>query len=136
MLGETKYSGFQYGIRRTFHVPLEKAWDYMFSDEGLALWLGHPESPLAIRKHYKTREGTEGIVRIFKPRSHVRLSWKPTHWDNFSTVQLRFIGDDRKTTISIHQEKLSGPEQRVEMKRHWSAVMEKIKDVMNHLAHG
>jgi len=43
-----------------------------------------------------------------------------------STIQIRVIGHQEKTTVSIHQEKLLNSEQRAEMKEYWNEIMEKI----------
>jgi hypothetical protein len=37
-----------------------------------------------------------------------------------STVQIRVIGNENKTTRAIHQEKLLNSEQRNEMKEYWT----------------
>ena len=43
-----------------------------------------------------------------------------------STVQIRVFGNENKTTIAIHQEKLLNPEQRNEMKDYWTKIIEKL----------
>jgi len=48
------------------------------------------------------------------------------NWVNMSTVQIRVIGNQEKTTIAIHQEKLLNAEQRAEMKEYWNEIMNKI----------
>lgn len=40
MIGQTKTVGFQVGIRRTFPISQEKAWELVTSEDGLKLWLG------------------------------------------------------------------------------------------------
>ncbi len=125
-LGKTKDVGFQFGIRKTFPVSSEKVWDFLFSENGLKIWLGNLKNELEIKKEYETENGITGLVRVFKANSHIRLNWKPTHWKNTSTVQIRVIGNQTKTTIAIHQEKLLNAEQRAEMKAYWSVIMNKI----------
>ena len=88
---------------------MEKAWDFLFSDKGIKIWLGKLKNELEINKKYETENGISGLVRIFKPYSHIRISWKPKNWENSSTLQIRVLGDDEKTTIAIHQEKLLNP---------------------------
>jgi len=126
-IGKTKDVGFQFGIRKTFSVSTEKVWDFLFSENGLKVWLGKLKSELEIKKEYETENGTKGLVRVFKPNSHIRLNWKPKNWENMSTIQIRVIGNQEKTTIAIHQEKLLNSEQRVEMKEYWNEIMEKIE---------
>ncbi|WP_198027618.1 hypothetical protein [Seonamhaeicola sp. S2-3] len=43
-----------------------------------------------------------------------------------STIQIRVIGNQEKSTVAIHQEKLLNAEQRAEMKEHWNEIMNKI----------
>ena len=84
------------------------------------------KNELEIKKECETENGTKGLVRVFKPNSHIRLNWKPKNWENMSTIQIRVIGHQEKTTVSIHQEKLLNSEQRAEMKEYWNEIMEKI----------
>lgn len=105
-VGKTKDVGFQFGIRKTFSVSTEKVWNLLFSENGLKIWLGKLKSKLEIKKEYETENGTKGLIRVFKPNSHIRLNWKPKNWENMSTIQIRVIGNQEKTTVAIHQEKL------------------------------
>jgi len=126
-VGKTKDVGFQFGIRKTFSVSTEKVWDFLFSENGLKIWLGKLKSELEIKKEYETENGTKGLVRVFKPNSHIRLNWKPKNWENMSTIQIRVIGNQEKTTVAIHQEKLLNSKQRSEMKEYWNKIMKKIE---------
>ena len=128
--GQTKDVGFQFGIRKTIPVSTENVWDFLFSENGLKIWLGKLESELELKKEFKTQDGITGLVRVFKPNSHIRLTWKPNNWQNMSTVQIRVIGDKNKTTIAIHQEKLLNSEQRNEMKKYWTGIIEKLTTEM------
>ena len=130
-VGKTKDVGFQYGIRKTIPVSTEKVWDFLFSESGLKIWLGNLKSKLELKKEFETEKGITGLLRVFKPNSHIRLNWKPKTWENMSTVQIRVIGDENKTTIAIHQEKLLNSEQRNEMKEYWTGIMNKITNQMN-----
>ena len=128
IVGQTKDAGFQIGVRKTFDVPAETSWDYLFSEAGISTWLGnvHLEA-LELNKAYKTKEGIEGKVTVFKTGSHIRLTWKPKHWENTSFLQIRVIPGKGKTTISFHQDKLLDSQQRDEMKKYWDAVIQKIE---------
>ena len=125
-IGKTKDVGFQFGIRKTISVSTEKVWNFLFSKNGLKIWLGTLEDDLELKKEFKTKNGITGFVRVFKPNSHIRLNWKPKTWGNISTVQIRVIGNNEKTTIAIHQEKLLNNEQRNEMKYYWTKVINKL----------
>ncbi|APY12125.1 ATPase [Seonamhaeicola sp. S2-3] len=127
-VGKTKDVGFQFGIRKTFSVSSEKVWDFLFSENGLKIWLGNLKNELEIKKEYETENGITGLVRVFKANSHIRLNWKPKNWENMSTIQIRVIGNQTKATIAIHQEKLLNTEQRNEMKAYWTEIIKKIGD--------
>jgi hypothetical protein len=126
-IGKTKDVGFQFGIRKTLPVSSEKAWDFLFSESGLKIWLGNLKNSLEIKKVYETENGITGFVRVFKPKNNIRLNWKPNNWKNTSTVQIRVIGNQEKSTIAIHQEKLLNAEQRSEMKEYWTNIIKKIE---------
>lgn len=101
-VGQTKDAGFQIGVRKTFAVSTEVAWEFLFSDEGLSTWLGNlAADSLELGKPYKTKEGTEGKVNTFKQNSHIRLTWKPRNWTNASALQMRVMDTKGKTTISF-----------------------------------
>ena len=125
---KTKDVGFQFGIRKTIPVSTEKVWDFLFSENGLKIWLGNLKTELELKKEFKTENGIKGLIRVFKPNSHIRLNWKPKTWENMSTAQIRVIGNENKTTIAIHQEKLLNSEQQNEMKEYWTNKIEKLTD--------
>jgi uncharacterized protein YndB with AHSA1/START domain len=129
IIGQTKDLGFQIGIRRTFSISTEKAWDFLFSDNGLKIWLGELISgDFSINQDYQTKEGVIGIIKVLKPFSHIRLTWKKNGWQNISTLQIRTIASKSGTTISFHQEKLLDDNQRAEMKKHWENILTKLTD--------
>ncbi len=130
-VGQTKDVGFQFGIQRTFPHSFENMWNFMFSDKGLNIWLGKLENDLEIKETYKTKDGIEGLVRVFKPYSHIRMNWKKRNWKNMSIVQVRVIKNKEKSKISFHQEKLLNAEQRTEMNEYWNEKMDEITDELN-----
>lgn len=132
VVGQTKDVGFQIGVRKTFPVSVDVAWDFLFSDEGLSIWLGKVNpGDFKPGTAYKTREGVEGKISVLKTYSHIRLTWKRKDWENLSTVQIRVIPAKEKTTISFHQEKLPESYQREEMRSYWSKILEEIKNKFN-----
>ena len=58
------------------------------------LWLSKLDQPLKKELKFKTTEGVEGLVRVFKPLSHVRMSWKKWDWNKTFTLQVRLIGNE------------------------------------------
>lgn len=129
VIGQTKNAGFQIGVRKTFAVPVETVWNFLFSEAGLSTWLGNISlENFELGKSYKTKEEIEGKVNVFKSNSHIRLTWKPKHWSNTSALQIRVIPSKEKTTISFHQDKLLDSKQRDEMKKYWDEVIVKIEN--------
>ncbi len=127
LVGQTKDAGFQFGVRKTFPVSINTAWDFITSNEGLTVWLGKVnQDGIELNKAYKTKEGIEGKITVLKRYSHIRLTWKRKDWKNTSIVQIRVIASGEKTTISIHQEKLLNHIQREEMKSYWGKIMMEI----------
>jgi uncharacterized protein YndB with AHSA1/START domain len=127
-IGLTKAVGFEIGVSKAIPIAQEKVWDFMFSEEGAAIWLGHTNwSEFEVNKTYQTTDGIEGVIRVFKPMSHIRLTWKHPEWEAFSTLQVRVMAARDKTRISFHQEKLISAEQRTAMKEYWERVMKALE---------
>ena len=106
----------------------------MFSKKGLNIWLGDNQSEqFDLNTKYKTINGIEGTVRVFKIHSHVRMSYNKPEWENSSTLQIRFIPLKNKTTISFHLEKIKDSEQRVEVEKEWKFVITKLKNAFDEL---
>lgn len=129
MVGLTKDTSFQAGIRKTFNCSVEDTWDFLFSDFGLTCWLnGVSTEQIQWNKLFKTGDGTECRVTTFKPYSHIRMTWKSKFGYNVSIVQVRVINLNNKATISFHHEKLLDYKQREEMKKHWKRALTEIGD--------
>ncbi|GIO28576.1 SRPBCC family protein [Ornithinibacillus bavariensis] len=127
-IGQTKAVGFQVGVRRTFPISQEKAWELVTSAEGFELWLGLNTSLiLKPGQAYIAKTGA-GELRVVKPLEQLRLTWKKDEWHKPSTVQIRFIPKEHnKTTISFHQENLPNQNVREEMKEYWENVLEELR---------
>ncbi|NET33434.1 MAG: ATPase [Cyanothece sp. SIO1E1] len=130
-LGQTKEVGFQFGLRKTFPISSEEMWDFIFSEKGVGIWLGKLKTEFELQKHFETESGITGFVRVINPYSHIRINWKKKGWNNLSTLQIRVISKQEKSTLSIHQEKLLDFEQRAVMKEYWNATMSKITSELN-----
>ncbi len=76
MKGQTNDVGFQFGIRKTIIFSTEKVWGFLFSENGLKIWLGNLRNELELKKEFEIRNGITGLVRVFKLNSHIRLNWK------------------------------------------------------------
>ncbi|MCS7482928.1 SRPBCC domain-containing protein [Umezawaea endophytica] len=126
MIGKTKDAGWEIGVSKTVPYPLEHVWDYL-SGPGLAVWLGDVRLEPEKGAPYETAEGTVGEIRGYHEQEKIRLTWRPKDWDHDSTVQvgLRRAGPG-KTVVVFHQERLTGPDERVTQREHWRAVMKAV----------
>ncbi len=126
--GKTKDVGFAAGVRRTFDIPPDKAWEDLFSAHGLAVWLGEIiEGAFALGQSFCTNNGATGKLTVFKPYSHIRMQWKSPEWENTAIVQVRVLPAPRnKTTVSFHQEKLLDSAQRRQMTAHWAGILDQL----------
>jgi hypothetical protein len=127
-VGLTKDAGYQIGVRRTVAVRHEEAWAYIFSREGMGIWLGDlPGGHLEEGESYSLPDGTRIAVSVFENLSHVRMKWQPPEWENASRLQLRvYPASGEKTVIAFHQEMLQDAARREEMKQHWKNVVSRL----------
>ncbi len=59
-IGKTKDVGFQFGIRKTYPLSSDKMWNFLFSENGLKLWLGQLQTVLELKKDFKTEKVIRG----------------------------------------------------------------------------
>ena len=125
-VGKTKAQGWEIGVRRTFPITMDRAWELLVTPPGLEYWLGEGEIEFEKGTSYEMQDGTEGEIRSCTEGSLIRMTWQPPHWDFTSTLQIRVSSAKKGATISIHHEKLENAEQREQMRHHWSTVLDKI----------
>lgn len=132
VVGLTKDAGWQFGIRRTVPVTATEAWEFLLSKKGASIWLGQG-GPVewTAGETFKTKNGIEGKIRIVKPYSHMRMSWRKSEWDHVTMLQPRVMKGANRSVISFHHDKLSSEKERSEMKKHWTAVMDKIESELH-----
>jgi activator of HSP90 ATPase len=131
-IGKTKSVGYQIGVRRTFPMSLEDAWQMITSERGIEIWLGNLSSQdFRVGNKYSTIQGISGKIRIVNEKQNIRLTWKKENWEKESTIQIRTIEQkNNRCTISIHQENLSSINEREEMKARWEEVLDKLKNIV------
>jgi uncharacterized protein YndB with AHSA1/START domain len=128
IVGKTKDTGFEIGVRQTFSMSPERAWEALTSAEGIKLWLGDvSDLRLETGETYRTHDGIIGEFRVVNPGGHLRLTWQPAEWGSASTLQVRIIPRGAKTVISFHQEQLRGEAEREQMHQRWLAVLEVLR---------
>ncbi|WP_166243123.1 SRPBCC domain-containing protein [Paenibacillus turpanensis] len=129
VVGLTQSAGFQVGVRKTFPLRVEEAWELVTTAKGIEIWLGKVDSfPLQIGHSFHTDEGISGDIRVVNQHQNIRMNWKKEGWPRASILQIRTISQDSlKSTISFHQEHLPNLEERDEMKKRWEQVLNSFK---------
>jgi uncharacterized protein YndB with AHSA1/START domain len=126
--GLTKDAGWEIGVSRTLPVPKPHVWDFLTSAAGAALWLGDGATiPSEKGEPIVTAAGGEGQLRSLRHLDRVRLRWRPAGWQHDTVVQLVVVGDDAKTSIRFHQERLANAKERERQRAHWSQVLDLVE---------
>lgn len=127
-VGRTRDVGWEIGVSRIVDSPVGAVWDFITSPAGIAIWLGVGAT---LQGDYETATGTHGETRSFRPLDRLRLTWWPADWSHDTTLQLtvRPAGDGR-TRLGIHQERLTGADERERQRQHWRTVMTAIADAL------
>ncbi|MBB6669492.1 SRPBCC family protein [Cohnella nanjingensis] len=128
-VGTSKDAGVQIGVRRTFDVTKEQAWDFLLSPEGLSLWIGEvPSFQLQAGHEFTSKEGVTGKITVVVPYHKLRMTWQRPEWNTPSRLQLYCLSTKTgKTTIAIHQEMLEDVYMREIMRRHWDSMLNAYK---------
>ncbi len=128
-VGQTASSGFQVGVRRTFPITIEEAWN-LITNKGLEIWLGEVSSfNMQVGEQYMTSDSVSGEIRVVNQYENIRLTWKKADWSKASTLQIRTISNHPdKTVLSFHQENLADAHIREEMKIRWEETLNKLRN--------
>lgn len=127
----TRDAGWQMGARRTFPAAPERAWEWLLSHAGLAAWLGEgARLDLVSGARYALPDGTTGMVRVFKPGSHLRLTWQLPVWARSSTIQVRVLPAKSGCVVAFHQEHLPDANARELRLAHFHAVLEQLEAIL------
>jgi uncharacterized protein YndB with AHSA1/START domain len=125
-VGKTQTQGWEIGVRRTFPINVDQAWELLVTTPGIEYWIGEGEIDFAKGERYEMEDGTCGEIRSYTEGSLIRMTWQPPQWDFASTLQIRVLSAKKGATISIHHEKLENGQQREQMRQHWSSVLDKL----------
>ncbi len=127
-LGETASGGFEVGVQRTVPFNAETSWSLLKSSAGAEAWLGsRGDVSFAEGATFELADGTTGEIRVSKPDSHIRLTWKPKKWKRPSTIQVRVTPKEERSVISFHQENMPDAAAREEQRAHFKTAVEKLK---------
>ncbi|MBV5313558.1 MAG: SRPBCC domain-containing protein [Prolixibacteraceae bacterium] len=121
--------GFQVSISKVFSVSTETMWEFLLSEKGIAVWLGTMSiDDFEIQKPFTTDEGIEGKLTVFIPNCHLRLKWKPKHWEKLSTIELRVTNRKGRASVVFHQTGFFEIEKQEEMRTYWKSIILKMND--------
>jgi activator of HSP90 ATPase len=127
IIGLTKNVGFQFSITKTCAVSVDTAWDFLLSELGVAMWLGDIDfDDFELNNPLTTEAGIEAKITIFRANSHIRLAWKPRHWDNNSFIEIRVLTNKGRAKLGLLHTHMVSIAQREEVKAYWTKVINKI----------
>lgn len=124
--GKTKDQGWEIGVRRTFAITPQRAWELLMTQPGLGYWLGRGVTAFKKGDTFETDEKTSGEIRSYSEGSLIRLRWQPNGSTTESTLQVRVMPAKKGAIISIHHERLENADEREAMQKHWSGVLDKL----------
>lgn len=131
VVGGTIGVNFEVGVQRTTEKQAENVWHLLMSPASVKIWLGegvHLKGEVG--EYFQTKEGFSGELRVIKPGSRLRLTWKKAEWPTFSTVQITLLPkSDSKTSVHFHQENLANLELRAVMATYWKNIAEQLLEV-------
>ncbi|NLR63930.1 SRPBCC domain-containing protein [Chitinophaga varians] len=125
--GHTASQGWEIGVKRTFALTPEAAWQIIFSQPVLGVWLDH-KAGIAFQKNdtYTTVSGTTITITSVTEVKVIRMKWQAKGQAAASTLQIRVIPAKDKTTVSFHHEWLANNKEREAMKSYWTHVLDEI----------
>lgn len=127
VIGETADQGFEIGVSKTLPIDKNKLWNFLFSGEGLKIWLGEVNDfKMKPKFRFVTTDGTEGEIRTIKDKERIRLVYEPKNFKKPSTLQLYLESSGEKIRLGFHQERLENEKIRSEMKAHWEKTLVEI----------
>ena len=130
-VGLTTSQGWETGIRRTFAITPMEAWEKLFTQPILGLWLDNNANiPFEKGDSYTTRSGITIHVSSVTTGKVIRMKWQQAPGTNTSTLQIRVIPAKEKTVIAFHHEWLKDGEERLKMNDYWKKVLDKISEII------
>jgi hypothetical protein len=121
---KTKDLGYQVSASKTFKVSTEIMWAYLLSEQGIHTWLGEINvDDFEIQKPLITKAGIEAKLTVFVLDCHLRIKWKPKHFDKPSTVELRVTNTKGRAKVIFHHTGFYQIEQLEELRSYWKKVI-------------
>jgi uncharacterized protein YndB with AHSA1/START domain len=110
--GQTQDAGWQLGVRRTVSAPLDAVWNHLVDGDGL--------------RDVLAAGGVVEEIRSRTEQRRIRVRWREDGADHVTTLQLTVLPAARGTTIAVHQEHLSGPDERARLLAVWTGRLESL----------
>ncbi len=130
-VGHTVSQGWEVGVRRTFPISIDQAWEILFTQPVLGYWLDKKANLSFQEKDtYTTATGISILVTSVTPGKVIRMKWQTPDASNPSVLQIRVLAAKENTTISFHHEKLPNGASREKMKAYWEEVLKHILRVL------
>jgi activator of HSP90 ATPase len=124
---QTKDLGYQVSASKTFKVSTEIMWAYLLSEQGIHTWLGEINvDDFEIQKQLLTKTGIEAKLTVFILDCHLRLKWKPKHFEKTSTLELRVTNTKGQAKVIFHHTGFYKIEQQEELRSYWKNVIANI----------
>ena len=98
-------------------------------NRGVKLWLGDLDE-IHAGTEYQLDDGTTGVMRVFKPESHLRITWQPSTWPKASTIQVRVLPKDSRCVIVFHQENMPDAATRKERLEFYKKALDEIEKLI------
>jgi uncharacterized protein YndB with AHSA1/START domain len=113
---------------KTVELSRPRAWKFLASPEGLALWLA-PFAPFDWKKGatYEVDGGIFGEVRTVKAPERLRFSWQEDSWAKPSIVQLNVnLRPGNKCLVVIQHEGVPSESAKEKLRVRWRAALEHV----------
>jgi hypothetical protein len=129
--GPTASQGWETGIRRTFDITPDQAWELLFTQPVLGTWLDD-KADIAFEKgdRYTTSSRITIHVTSVTTGKVIRMKWQQAPDTHTSTLQIRVIPVKGKTTIAFHQEWLKDAKEKTDRNIAWKKVLDTIGETI------
>ena len=127
--GQNQKGEYSVTATRTINIAARVAWKFLFSDDGLQLWL-KPLSDFTLKKKatFERDDGIFGEVRTMKAGVRARLSWQDTDWEKPTILQVYVLPrPGAKCILVLQHEQLKSARLREDLRAQW-------KEALDHLA--
>jgi hypothetical protein len=126
--GRSAKGEYSVSVTKSLHVSSKKAWKFLESDSGQAIWLkGFSRLSFQKGQTFETEDGFFGEVRTIKSGERLRMTWQDPEWEKASVVQMMAIARPGEKCILIFAcEKIRDTRVRAMLKERWRQAADEI----------